>query len=118
MDKEAMRENMSSEDMSKCLQDLINGGDIDRVVCKCGNAYFSGMQGEMNPGMIGCIPVGCPEPTVHTIACGSATVNTYHCDCGEIIVGQIIPEHGDECGPCVPMNENMKVNEIVRVWDK
>ena len=117
MDKETMREGMSSEDMSKCLQDLMDGGDINRVVCKCGNAYFCGMQGEMNPGMIGCIPVGCPEPTVHIIACGSATVNTYHCDCGEVIIGQVFPEHGD-CGVCVPMNQDLRINEKVRVWNK
>ena len=118
MNKDEMRENMSPEDMSKNLQDLINGGDIDRVICNCGNAFFCGVQGEMNPGMIGCIPIGCPEPTVHTIACGSATVNTYHCDCGEVIVGQVLPEFGDECGMCVPMNQSLRINEEVRVWNK
>ena len=116
MNKDKKREGMSSEEMSKNLQDMINGGDITRVVCDCGNAFFCGMLGEMNPGMIGCIPVGCPEPTVHTIEGGALCVNTYHCDCGEVIIGQAFyPLDGP--GSDVVMNNELRVDEKVRMCD-
>jgi hypothetical protein len=118
MDKDKMREGMSSEEMARHIEDLMDGGCVDMVICNCGNSYLSGMHGEINPGIIGCYPIGCPEPTIHTIACGSATVVTYNCDCGEVLVGQIFPEHGGECGMCVPMNQNLKLTKIIHIDNK
>ena len=110
------KENRTKDEDMAAYIDLM-GGDMYILHCSCGNEYVYGDHGEFNPGILGCIPrtYGDPEPSIHWLGgmetkLGIGTV-TYHCDCGEILVGQVWTKK--IMGPNIIVNEALKKTEMM-----